>query len=52
MNCITGVKVYNYSKYVWLSYSMCAFILFHTNRLPKNHIVIFYNGFEVLYVWF
>ncbi len=27
LNFITGVKVYNYSKYVWLSYSMCAFIL-------------------------
>ncbi len=27
LNFITGVKVYNYSKYVWLSYSMCTFIL-------------------------
>ncbi len=27
LHFITGVKVYNYSKYVWLSYSMCAFIL-------------------------
>ncbi len=27
LNFITGVKVYNYSMYVWLSYSMCAFIL-------------------------
>ncbi len=28
MNFITGVIVYNYSKYVWLSYSMCVFIQF------------------------
>ncbi len=27
LNFITGVKLYNYSKYVWLSYRMCAFIL-------------------------
>ncbi len=27
LNSITGVMVYNYNKYVWLSYSMCAFIL-------------------------
>ncbi len=29
LSCITGVMVYNYSKYVWLRqlYSMCAFIL-------------------------
>ncbi len=27
LDFITGVKVYNYSKHVWLSYSMCAFIL-------------------------
>ncbi len=53
LNYIKVVKVYNYCKYVWLSYSMRAFILnvFHTNRLPKNYMVIFYHGIEVLYVW-
>ncbi len=27
LNFITGVMVYNYSTYLWLGYSMCAFIL-------------------------
>ncbi len=27
LNFLTGVNVYNNSKYVWLSFSMCAFLL-------------------------
>ncbi len=31
-NFITGVNIYNYIMHVWLSYSMCAFLL-HGFRL-------------------
>ncbi len=56
-NFTTGVKVYNYSKNVWLSYSMCAFILnvfrqfFIQIGYLKNKWLYFYHGIEVLYVW-
>ncbi len=40
INFIRGVKVYNYSKYVWLNYSMCALRLHDISHAISNaHLV-------------